>query len=88
MIKKVTFHPSRIGCPSIPAQMKGIIRSLPGVAEVNVRYDDRSLDVTFDEGKLTERDIIQEVGETSGLALWVGVPGGKIEGDVSETCPM
>ena len=88
MIKKVTFHPSRIGCPSIPAQMKGIIRSLPGVAEVDVRYDDRSLDVTFDDGKLTERDIIQEVGETLGLALRVGVPGGKIEGDVAETCPM
>jgi len=88
MMKKATFHPSRIGCPSIPAQMKGILLSLPGVASVDVRYDDRSLDVTFDDRRASERDIIQEVGTTLGLALWVGKPGGKIEGDVSETCPM
>lgn len=88
MTKKVTFHPSRIGCPSIPAQMMGMIRSLPGVSDVAVRYDDRSLDVTFDDIKVSEKDIIKKVGQELGLALWVGKPGGRLEGDVSETCPM
>ncbi|MEK7208285.1 MAG: hypothetical protein AAB699_01920 [Patescibacteria group bacterium] len=88
MIKKVTFHPSRIGCPSIPAQMMGMIRSLPGTIDVSVRYDDRSLDVTFDDTKLSPADIIKKVGQELGLALWVGAPGGRLKGDVSETCPM
>lgn len=88
MMKTVTLHPSRIGCPSIPATMKGMIISLPGVKDVIIRYDDRSLDVTFNDKKISEKDIIKTVGKDLGLALWSGKPGGKLEGNVADTCPM
>lgn len=68
--------------------MMGIVRSLSGVSDVAVRYDDRSLDVTFDDDLLSEQDIIKKVGQELGLALWVGKPGGRLEGEASETCPM
>lgn len=87
MIKTVTFHPSRIGCPSIPATMKGIIVGLPGVAAVTIRYDDRSLDVSFDDAKISEALISQAVGQELGLALFLGQPGGRLTGNVAETCP-
>ena len=34
MTKTITLHPSRIGCPSIPGTMKGIVSSIAGVADV------------------------------------------------------
>lgn len=61
---------------------------MPGVQQVEVRYDDRSLDVTFEDTEVTEDDIIKAVGKEMGLALHVGTPGGSMKGDVAETCPM
>ena len=60
-MKKITLHPSRIGCPSIPGTMKGIVSSLPGVAYVAVRYEERSLDVEYDEEKISPDDIITKI---------------------------
>jgi copper chaperone CopZ len=69
--------------------MKGIVVSIPGVQEVEVRYEDRSLDVTFDGEKTSEEEIIKKVGQGMGLAMEVAeARGAKKEGDVSETCPM
>ena len=87
-MKTVTLHPSRIGCPSIPGTMKGIIHSIPGVDTVVVRYEDRSLDVTFDETKTSADEIIKNIGQEIGLALEIGEPGGKKDGSVADTCPM
>ncbi len=88
MIKNVTLHPSRIGCPSIPGTMKGIVMSLPGVSAVRVRYDDRSIDVTFDDAVISADAIIAAIGREMGLAMEVGEDGGKKEGGAAETCPM
>ncbi|OHA04249.1 MAG: hypothetical protein A3J58_01405 [Candidatus Sungbacteria bacterium RIFCSPHIGHO2_02_FULL_52_23] len=88
MIKTVTFHPSRIGCPSIPGTMKGIVMSLPGVSDVKVRYEERSIDVTFDDAKISVREIQEEIGREMGLAMEPGEPGGKKEGGAAESCPM
>lgn len=88
MIKTITLHPSRIGCPSIPGTMKGIVMSLPGVADVKVRYDDRSIDVTFDDENVTTQKIKETIGREMGLAMEEGDPGAAKTGTAAETCPM
>ena len=88
MVKNITLHPSRIGCPSIPGTMKGIIMSVKGVQHVNVRYDDRSVDVAFDDAETTVEEIIKAVGAEMGLALELAEPGASIAKNVAETCPM
>lgn len=88
MMKTITLHPSRIGCPSIPGTIKGIIMSLPGVAEARVRYEERSIDVTFDDEKISAEKIKETIGREMGLAMDVGDTGGKKEGVAAETCPM
>ena len=88
MTKTITLHPSRIGCPSLPGTMKGIISSMPGVKAVKVRYEERSLDVTLDEEQTTGEDIVKKIGQELGLAMEVGETEGKKEGSVANTCPM
>ncbi|MDA1337176.1 MAG: cation transporter [bacterium] len=88
MLKTLTFHPSRIGCPSIPGTMKGIVISIPGVKDVEVRYEERSIDVTFDETKTSPEEITKKIGEEMGLAMEVTKHGSKKEGNVAHTCPM
>lgn len=88
MLKTITFHPSRIGCPSIPGTMKGMILSIQGVKEAKVRYQDRSLDITFDDTQTSQDEIIKRIGQEMGLALKVGKVEGAKEGGVGETCPM
>lgn len=87
-MKSITLHPSRIGCPSIPGTMKGIVTSIPGVTAVKVRYEDRSIDVTFDDAKTSVDAIIDAIGTEMGLAMEVGEDGGKKEGGAAESCPM
>lgn len=88
MKKTITLHPSRIGCPSIPGTMKGIVSSLDGVSDVQVRYEERSLDVTFDEDVTTPDTIVSVIGSELGLAMEVAAAGAKKEEDVSTSCPM
>lgn len=88
MMQKITLHPSRIGCPSLPGTMKGIISSLEGVHEVVVRYDDRSLDIAFDDAKISPEKIIEVIGKELGLRMEVGEEGARKEGNAAETCPM
>ncbi len=88
MTKTQTFHPSRIGCPSIPGTMKGIVTGIPGVSDVKVRYEDRSIDVTFDDAKTSEDTIIKTIGKEMGLAMEIGENGGSKDGGAAETCPM
>lgn len=87
MITTKTFYPSRIGCPSIPGTVKGIISSLPGVEEVKVRYEERAVEVRFDDGKITPEAISQKIGAEMGLAFEArdAPPSG---GSAAETCPM
>lgn len=88
-MKIVTLHPSRIGCPSIPGTMKGIVMSVPGVQEVKVRYEERSLDVVFDEKKTSAQEIIKKIGQELGLAMEIAPSeGAKKDGNVADTCPM
>lgn len=87
MLRKTTLHPSRIGCPSLPGTMKGIIKSLDGVIDVDVRYENRSLDVTFDDQKIAVGAIIKKIGDELGLMVEEGELSAKKEG-VAETCPM
>ncbi len=88
MTKKITLHPSRIGCPSIPGTMKGIIMSVKGVQEVTVRYEDRSVDVAFDDAETSVEQIIKVVGDEMGLALEQAPQGSSTDKNVAETCPM
>ena len=87
-MKHITLHPSRIGCPSIPGTMKGIIMSIKGVQEVAVRYEDRSVDVAFDDTQTSMEQIIKTVGNEMGLALEPAEHGSTKNGDVAESCPM
>lgn len=86
MIKTITLYPSRIGCPSIPGTMKGIIMSVKGVQDVVVHYEDRSVDVTFDDAKTSIDRVIKAVGNEMGLALESAKSGPS--GNVADTCPM
>ncbi len=88
MIKTVTLHPSRIGCPSIPGTMMGMVNSIVGVQSVKVRYEERSLDVIFDDAQTSEEEIIKKIGSEMGLAMEVGEPNASKDGKVEETCPM
>ncbi len=88
MIKTITLHPSRIGCPSLPGTMKGIVSSFPGVRDVKVRYEERSLDVTFEDAQTSEREFIRKIGEELGLSMEVGETHGVKEGGAADTCPM
>jgi len=87
MVKTVILNPSRIGCPSIPGTMKGMIMSIKGVKEVKVMYEERSLEVTFDDTQTGEDEIIKKIGEEMGLAMKVG-NGDKNSGSAADTCPM
>ncbi|GEM_PF-1323922 len=92
MIKTITFRPSRIGCPSIPGTIKGIIASMPGVETVKIHYEERSAEVTFDDTKTNETAISKKIGEEMGLAF-EAVPAEEmrkenIEENVADTCPM
>jgi len=86
-MKTTTFYPSRIGCPSIPGTVKGIVSSMPGVKEVRVWYEERAVEVTFDEEKITADAISQKIGQEMGLAFGARQtpPAGSNAG---ETCPM
>lgn len=88
MIQKVTLHPSRIGCPSLPGTMKGMVMSLEGVLEVVVHYKERSFDITFDDEKISPEVIIKKIGEELGLAMEVGKHGASKEGAAAETRSM
>ena len=73
MKQKVTINPSRVGCPSLPGTMKGIVMGIDGVEEVDVRYEDRSFDVVFDDSKTDPDTIVKVIGEELGLAMEAGV---------------
>ena len=88
MIKTVTLHPSRIGCPSLPGTMKGIINSMPGVEEVKVRYEERSLDVIYDDSQTSGEEIVKKIGQELGLAMEIGETNASKDGNVADTCPM
>jgi len=88
MVKKITLHPSRIGCPSLPGTMKGIIMSMNGVIDVEVRYEDRSLDVTFEDEKISSSEIIKKIGQELGLMMEEVNFKASRDGNVAETCPM
>ncbi len=88
MIKTITLHPSRIGCPSLPGTMKGIVSSFPGVRDVKVRYEERSLDVTFEDAQTSGHEFIKKIGEELGLSMEVGETHAVKEGGAADTCPM
>ena len=88
MVQTITLHPSRIGCPSLPGTMKGIVMSLPGVSAVDVRYTERALDVTFDPALTTPETIVKTISDELGLAIEVGEDRSSRDGSVEETCPM
>lgn len=88
MTKTITLHPSRIGCPSLPGTMKGIVSAMPGVQDVKVRYEERSLDVTLDDTKISAEEIVSKIGQELGLAMEVAEHGSKKEENVANTCPM
>ena len=87
MTKTITFRPSRIGCPSIPATMKGVIMSIRGVKDAKIHYEERSVEVTFDDAQTNEGAIIKKIGEEMGLALEAAKPG-DAGGTIADTCPM
>jgi copper chaperone CopZ len=83
-----TFYPSRIGCPSIPGTVMGIISSLPGVREVKVRYEERAVEVAFDDEKISADAISKKIGEEMGLAFETRDAPPLGAGSAAETCPM
>lgn len=88
MIKTVTLYLSRIGCPSIPGTMKGVVMSIDGIKDVKVRYEERALDVTFDDEKVSVEKIIEKIGQELGLAMEETKDSSSKNGSAAETCPM
>jgi copper chaperone CopZ len=89
MIKTLNFRPSRIGCPSIPGTVRGIIVSLPGVKDAKIHYEERSVEVSFDDSQITEDDISKKIGEEMGLAFTAhGEEKPAATESPAETCPM
>lgn len=88
MIQTVTLRPSRIGCPSIPGTMKGVVHSIPGVENVVVRYEERSLDISYDDAKASPEEIIKKIGAEMGISMQIAEYGIAKNKDISETCPM
>ncbi len=88
MEKHVTLNPSRIGCPSIPGTMKGILLSIKGVKKVTVYYDSRALDIIYEDSEVSPQVIINTIGQEMGLALEVADAKNLTPQDVSQTCPM
>jgi copper chaperone CopZ len=70
-MKTTLLVPSRIGCPSLPGTMKGIVMSVPGVDSVEAYYEQRALRVTYDEGKISPDELIKKIGLELGLAMRV-----------------
>lgn len=64
--------------------------SLQGVEKVTVHYDERTLEVTFDDTKVSEDDIIKTIGKEMGLAMQIADKASdkKTETTAAETCPM
>ena len=88
MLQQVTLRPSRIGCPSIPGTMKGMILSIKGVKDVTIHYESRALDIMYDGEQTSETAIIKKIGNDMGLALEVSNASELAKEDVSEICPM
>ena len=89
MIRTMNFRPSRIGCPSIPGTVRGIIVSLPGVQDAKIHYEERSVEVMFDDTVVSETDISKKIGEEMGLAFTAhGVEKPASTERSEETCPM
>ena len=86
METQTTLYPSRISCPSIPGTMKGIVMSIPGVHQVDVRYEERALVITFDDAQTDVQAIIVAVGAEMGIALSTDALATKTN-DQSDTCP-
>ena len=66
----------------------GMVRSIKGVTDVQIHYEERSLDVTYDDAETSPDAIIKTIGKEMGLALEVEQLGIKHKEDGSETCPM
>ncbi len=88
MTKTLTFRPSRIGCPSIPGTVKGIVMSIPGVVDAKIHYDERSVDVRFDDAKTDEQMITKKIGAEMGLAFEPTALHDGFSEDAAATCPM
>lgn len=72
-------------CSSIPGTMKGIIASIGGVKNVEIKYSEGLLALTFDDTKVAPSDIVRKVGAEMGIALEAWAPsdtnrGGNIAG--------
>lgn len=61
--------------------------SIKGVKEVRVKYEERSLEVTFDDAETSEDEITKKIGEEMGLAMRAD-GGDKDGGSAANTCPM
>lgn len=71
--------------------------SIKGVKEVKVKYEERSLEVTFDDAETSEDEITKKIGEEMGLAMNPALleksgvkadEGDKDGGSAADTCPM
>ncbi len=89
MIKTLHFRPSRIGCPSIPGTVRGIIVSLPGVEDAKIHYEERSVEVTFDDSRVSAAEISGKIGQEIGLAFIAsGEENPAPSESPAESCPM
>jgi len=69
MQKVFTFKPSRLGCSSVAATIKGNVVPHKGVESVKVRFDAGVFDVSYDDEKITEEEIMKVVQKNLGIAI-------------------
>lgn len=62
MIKK-TFHVAGMHCPNCAMQIEGVEDELDGVIAVRASYTKASVEVEFDESKVSQSQIFAKVKE-------------------------
>jgi len=62
MVKK-TYHVEGMHCPNCAMNIEGIEDDLPGIKQVSASYQKGRMVVEFDEAKVSEEQILAEVGK-------------------------
>lgn len=65
---KIKFRVSNMECPSCAMRLESLEDSLPGIQAISASYRKASLEVEFDEHRLSAEDIIaaaQKMGYTA-----------------------
>jgi hypothetical protein len=79
MVESQNFYFARATCPSGAGPLTGLFRSMQGVADVAVHYDDGMIEVTYDTDVTSVENISSAAMQEMGLRLTTTAPDGEPE---------